>query len=92
MEPRDNAGPHGHVPKDHVEVSNWALLDIRTSLSVICGRVQLLQRRLHRGHPIDDADLLQALGCIHQAARTVEARLREADGTAGHKKGDADRE
>lgn len=75
MEPRDTTGPKGQE-QDRGHLSSKLAHDIRTPLSVIYGHVQLLQRRLRQGQTLENDQLLQKLGYIEQAARSIEAHLR----------------
>lgn len=75
MQPRDRSRDNGHrrggySPSDAFEHH------IRTPLSVIYGHVQLLQRRLDKGHVLSTEDLRRTLGYIDGAARSIEAHLR----------------
>jgi signal transduction histidine kinase len=76
MEPRDNTR-RDKQRRDSVDESEreWEH-HIRTPLSVIYGRVQLMQRRIHKGEVLDQEDLIRTLSTIEQATRAITARLR----------------
>lgn len=48
---------------------------IANPLSVIFGYTQLLQRRVRRGQPVGNEELLRVLGLMEQALRTVVTEL-----------------
>ena len=91
MEPREKNGSNGQGHRSDEEEFDQVLHhDLRTPLAVICGHVQLLQRRLRRGDGLDHDELLRTLGHIHQAVKAMESRLSELDHQAGHYKRDPD--
>ena len=76
MEPRDNIPTNGQKQRGDYRSSEAWEHHIRTPLAVICGHVQLLQRRLDKGHVLSNDELRRTLGYIEQAARSIEAHLR----------------
>ncbi len=74
MEPRDRTreNPDGRSRPRPLEAFEH---DLRTPLSVIYGHVQLLQRRLDKGHVLSTDDLQRSLDAIDRAARSIEAHL-----------------
>lgn len=75
MEPR---GKKANGQEHHCNVNACdGVNNIRTPLTVVSGHVQLLQRRIRRGQPLDKDDLLRSLGHIERAAQAIEAQLRD---------------
>jgi signal transduction histidine kinase len=74
VEPRDRTRENadGHSRPHTLEAFEH---DIRTPLTVIYGQVQLLQRRLDKGHLMSNDDLQRSLHSIDRAARSIEAHL-----------------
>jgi len=56
-----------------------ALHELRDGLTVIHAYAQLLQRRMAPEQPVERASLLDRLALIEDAARKMEARLRQLD-------------
>ena len=73
MEPHD-----AHNPRDTDSergINHQDLERIANPLTILHGYTELLQRRLHRGQEIDDAELLRVLNLIETSSRQVREGL-----------------
>lgn len=57
--------------RDHI--LSLATHDLRTPLTAVRGRVQLVERRLRQGQSVDPSWLLEQLGTIREATQRIEA-------------------
>lgn len=80
-------------PRDHAyEPSGLSAIDIAvraisSPVTVIAGTAQLWQRRIRRGDALDHARLLEDLGRIEQASRSIDRHLRHLEGHDPHHDG-----
>jgi signal transduction histidine kinase len=64
--------------------------DIRTPLTVISLRVQLLTQKIDRGQPIDPDKLRRSLGDIGEQVRLMQRALARAEGRSEEHSGWSD--
>lgn len=62
-----------NAPRDRITADGMD--EIGNPLAVLRGYIQLLQRRIHRGQKVDDAELIRVLGIMNEASHVLTEKL-----------------
>lgn len=77
MEPRENYPTREHQYLIDAETLHRVLHDVRTPLTVMYARTQVLRRNIDQGRIQEACDCLSGLVAIEEATRRMEAMLHE---------------
>lgn len=83
MEPRERHSATDDLHQRDVEMLHHVLHDLRNPLTLITARTQLLRRNIERGRIHTADEFLPSLAVMEQAARKMDAILKDFQDSAG---------